>query len=66
MCLTEISLEAYAKIIQMKNFKIKVLDDDQVISRFENIGWSNVGTAVMVSTEINDLCLLLIKWAHFT
>ena len=54
-------MEANAKIIQMKNLKIKVLDDDQVISRFENIGWSNIGTAVMVSTKINDLCLLLIK-----
>ena len=54
-------MEANAKIIQMKNLKIKVLDDDQGFSRFEKIGWSNVGTAVMVSTKINDLCLLLIK-----
>ena len=52
---------AYAKITQMKNFNIKVLDDDQVISRFEKIGWSNVGTAVMVCKKINDLCIYIVN-----
>ena len=50
-------MEAHAKILQMKNSKIKVLDDDQVIPRFENIGWSNVGSAVMVCTKINAFFL---------
>ena len=59
-------MEANAKIIQMKNLKIKVLDDDKVISKFEKIGWSDVGTAAMVCKKLTIYIFLLIEWARFT